>query len=386
VPALRSALDAATLCDATQTKYVLGERAAAERREMRTEPSLRPDPLGDRMKLFISWSGERSMFVAAALREWLQMMLQAVDPWMSKVDVKAGGKWNPELERELSQAVFGITCITRSNLRAPWLLFEAGALTTQVKTKAFLCPYLVDLEAGDLDFPLAQFQAKKWDRDGTLDLVRGINSAINDVEATAALPDAILEKLFDSLWPQLETKFRTAPEEEHSEIKARDPNEILMETLEQTREIARRLGRVEEVVDDVQRRGFAERYLQALQFPHISGSSMSVVPSGILGVLPYAQMSKGSPLQDLVDPKIKQKIDYEVAKSMEAIKKEVEELRCRKCGETENFRTEVKEFSATGSHHDIICEKCNVVVRQLHRIKGDEREWSCTRKCKFHLG
>ena len=109
------------------------------------------------------------MFLAGALREWLKMMLQAVDPWMSKVDLKAGGRWYPELEKELSQAVFGITCITRSNRSAPWVLFEAGALTTQVKTKAFLCPYLVDLEAGDLDYPLAQFQAKKWDRDGALD-------------------------------------------------------------------------------------------------------------------------------------------------------------------------------------------------------------------------
>ena len=89
------------------------------------------------MKVFISWSGERSMFVAAALREWLTMMVQSVDPWMSKVDLKAGGKWNPELEKELSQAVYGVSCVTRSNRTAPWLLFEAGALTTQVKAKRF---------------------------------------------------------------------------------------------------------------------------------------------------------------------------------------------------------------------------------------------------------
>lgn len=92
------------------------------------------------MNLFISWSGERSMFVAAALRNWLKLVLQAVDPWMSQADLKAGTRWNPELESELAKAVFGVTCVTPENRDAPWLLFEAGAVATQVKEKAYLCP------------------------------------------------------------------------------------------------------------------------------------------------------------------------------------------------------------------------------------------------------
>ena len=142
------------------------------------------------MKLFISWSGERSMFVAAALRHWLKLVLQAVDPWMSQTDLKAGTRWNPELESELAHAVFGVSCITPENRKAPWVLFEAGALASQVKQKALLCPYLIDLETSDIDYPLAQFHMEKWNREGTLGLVRGINSALEQTEPQSAISDA----------------------------------------------------------------------------------------------------------------------------------------------------------------------------------------------------
>ena len=64
------------------------------------------------MKVFISWSGERSKQVAVAIREWLPMILQYVEPWMSEADISAGDRWSVELSKQLEESGFGIICLT----------------------------------------------------------------------------------------------------------------------------------------------------------------------------------------------------------------------------------------------------------------------------------
>jgi hypothetical protein len=63
------------------------------------------------------------------------------------------------------------------NRRAPWIIFEAGALSKAAE-RPTVCPYLVDLPPSDLEGPLAQFQAKLADEAGTLDLLQSINSGL----------------------------------------------------------------------------------------------------------------------------------------------------------------------------------------------------------------
>src|SRR5688572_18638179 len=110
------------------------------------------------MKVFISWSGERSKAVAVALREWLPDVIQSVHPWLSSEDIDAGLRWNDEVTRELSQTRFGIICLTAENQTAPWILFEAGALAKTIE-KTHVVPYLIGLEPTDVQRgPLAQFQ------------------------------------------------------------------------------------------------------------------------------------------------------------------------------------------------------------------------------------
>jgi TIR domain len=60
------------------------------------------------MKVFISWSGERSQILAQALREWLPMVLQSVDPWLSQADIEAGERWAEKIAKELEGCNFGI--------------------------------------------------------------------------------------------------------------------------------------------------------------------------------------------------------------------------------------------------------------------------------------
>lgn len=70
------------------------------------------------MKVFISWSGERSKLLANALCEWLKPVLQSVEVWMSEADIEAGDRWGQEVAKELSASNFGIICVTPENLNA----------------------------------------------------------------------------------------------------------------------------------------------------------------------------------------------------------------------------------------------------------------------------
>ena len=115
------------------------------------------------MKVFISWSGERSKLLAVGLREWLRPILQSVEVWMSEADIDAGDRWGQEVARELSSCNFGIICVTPENLQASWLLFEAGALAKSLEGSKVI-PLLFELELRDISGPLAQFQAKKFDQ------------------------------------------------------------------------------------------------------------------------------------------------------------------------------------------------------------------------------
>ena len=70
------------------------------------------------MKLFISWSGDRSRIVAEALRSWIPDIIQAVKPWVSGVDIRAGTRWSREVEQQLLDTRFGILCLTKENQTA----------------------------------------------------------------------------------------------------------------------------------------------------------------------------------------------------------------------------------------------------------------------------
>ena len=108
------------------------------------------------MKVFLIWSGDRSKQVAQALHGWLPKVIQAVKPWMSNEDVEKGKNWPQELSQQLDEARLGIVCLDKSNLTAPWLLFEAGALSKSKDTIA--CPFLLDVKSSEVRPPLGHLQ------------------------------------------------------------------------------------------------------------------------------------------------------------------------------------------------------------------------------------
>src|ERR1017187_9800498 len=105
------------------------------------------------MRVFISWSGERSQRIANILRSWLPGVLQAVKPYFSPDDIAKGTRWSTEIAKELEASRIGLLVLTSENLDAPWLMFEAGALAKNLE-RSKVCPILFGLEPTDVTGPL----------------------------------------------------------------------------------------------------------------------------------------------------------------------------------------------------------------------------------------
>lgn len=186
------------------------------------------------MKVFISWSGERSKAVAEALHEWLPSVIQAVKPWMSAEDIDKGARWGTDIARELEQTRVGLICLTPENLNASWILFEAGALSKTLD-KTFVCPYLLRVKPSDLQGPLVQFQATKAEKEDTRKLLYTINKALGD----QSLSEVQVGSAFEKWWPDLETRLKSVPPGEPSLPQRRPDGELLEEILELVRRQAR---------------------------------------------------------------------------------------------------------------------------------------------------
>ena len=67
------------------------------------------------MRIFVSWSGDRSKFVAEALHDWLPNVIQALDPWLSSEDIDKGTRWLSDIATQLNEVKVGIICLTFSS-------------------------------------------------------------------------------------------------------------------------------------------------------------------------------------------------------------------------------------------------------------------------------
>ena len=102
-----------------------------------------------------------------------------------------------DLAKELQDSNFGILCVTRDNFEAPWLLFEAGALS-KTMDKAYVVPFLFDLNPSDLsDSPLMQFQATPFSKNEIKKLI----VTMNDTNGSKL---DNLDEVFEKWYPDLE--------------------------------------------------------------------------------------------------------------------------------------------------------------------------------------
>ncbi len=155
------------------------------------------------MRIFISWSGKLSQSIAKELFEWLPMIVQSIDPYMSSESIEKGARWASSVASELEEAKFGILVLVQDNVTSPWIHFEAGALA-KIVDESKLAPLLFGLKPSDVHPPLSQFQVTVFEKEEVWKLIKGINSTKSD----DGLPEFRLQKMFDALWPALDEKIR----------------------------------------------------------------------------------------------------------------------------------------------------------------------------------
>ena len=194
------------------------------------------------MKIFISWSGNRSKAVAEVMSDWIKCVLQASEPWISTRHIERGSLWFSEINEKLRDVSIGIVCLTQENKNKPWILFEAGALAKGLSGSR-VCTFLVDLEPAELTDPLAQFNHTQPNESSIWELVRTLNSCL----AEKALEERVLEKIFDVYWPQFSVEFEKAllDNEPQEVVAPRSQNDLLSEILDNTRTLGRRISDLE---------------------------------------------------------------------------------------------------------------------------------------------
>ena len=160
------------------------------------------------------------------------MIVNDFNPWLSKTSIAKGANWGAELTASLANARAGIICLTPSNLREPWILFEAGAIAKTVAQKPLACTLLIGLKSSDLAAgPLTLFQDTKLTRDDLLQLVKTLNYALEK----DALKEAQVEKAFDLVWPKLEERLAKLPADEPTDRPERSQGEMIEEILDTVR-------------------------------------------------------------------------------------------------------------------------------------------------------
>jgi hypothetical protein len=194
------------------------------------------------MKVFISWSGNRSRAVADLMADWIKCVLQATQPWMSDRDIDRGSLWFSEINGQLQEISVGIVCLTNENKGKPWILFEAGALAKGISSSR-VCTFLIDLDRSELEDPLAQFNHTFPTEAGLRSLIETLNVRLGDQR----LEDRILDQVFRRYWDDFEKRFSEILEK-HPPVTNEQPKseqKFLSEILEVTRGLEQNMRRIE---------------------------------------------------------------------------------------------------------------------------------------------
>ncbi len=212
------------------------------------------------MKVFISWSGDRSKHYAAALKDLLESCFHSIDVFFSEEDIPKGDNWSKTILENLSASDYCLICATKESLNSPWINFEAGAM---VNNDAKVSAILFDLKNEDLKGPLSLFESTKLEEQDFERLMKNINE-IEQVKSN------VLEKSFKIFFKEFSEKI--------SEISAMYFNDSTVSIEKEIKEILKIaknsysvLNRFESIipsiseqVEDIKKTDFQKKYYEML--------------------------------------------------------------------------------------------------------------------------
>lgn len=153
------------------------------------------------MKVFISWSGELSKNIAEVIKKWLPCIIQSVEVFFSPDDIEKGENWDTKVSTELLECKYGIICLTKENVSAPWIHFESGALAKALDSR--VATLMINVTPTDIKGPLSRYQATKLDKDDFFQLIKNINEQLE-----TQLNIEVLKTLFNTLWDEINNDFK----------------------------------------------------------------------------------------------------------------------------------------------------------------------------------
>lgn len=124
--------------------------------------------------------------------------------FVSDIDISSGDDWWNKIKSELKKCKLGIVCITKGNLRAPWIHFETGAM---IARDLKVIPLLINCKIRALaDTPLSsRHMVNFYDKDQFNQMIKTINKTFSLCPISEQQLDLIAASGYENLLSKLST-------------------------------------------------------------------------------------------------------------------------------------------------------------------------------------
>ena len=161
-------------------------------------------------KIFVSWSGPKSKEIATGMKWLLEEVIfngTGLECFVSDLDIASGSDWMVKIKGELQTCKMGIVCITKENIKAPWIYFETGAMIAgDIPTT----PILINCSLGHLaSSPLFGKQAVDfYDQQKFIKMITDINKNMKLLKMEKAQIEVLAKDGYEKIKEKLKDELK----------------------------------------------------------------------------------------------------------------------------------------------------------------------------------